>query len=107
MVNVSLLGIGADYDAWHSYAISILINHWRHDMIIESAPVIPAQENRRTTPLGALHYCVHEIRYVGLSLANKSGRMFAVSSVRNDPRNSWQASILYGCEEVCEVLNVV
>lgn len=86
MVNVSLLRVRTDRDTWHSNTIPILISNWMHDIIIESALIIPAYENHRTTPLGTFHHGVHETRHVGLSSADKSRRMFAVSPIWNDPR---------------------
>ena len=77
MVNVILLGIRTDYQTGYSDAQAILVDLWRRDMVIESSPVIPANENGRGIPVGALHYGINQSGNIGHPFPYSSRRVFA------------------------------
>ena len=54
VVDVALLGVGADHDPGHAQAEAVAVDDRRHDMVVEAAPVIPGEEDRGAVPVGAV-----------------------------------------------------
>ncbi len=106
MINIALFGIGADDQAGYPQAIAVLINHWWHNMIVESTPVVPGEENGRAVPIRSLHDGVDEAGDVGLANADEGRWMFALFPIWRHPRNCWQRAILGGRVEIAHRLDV-
>src|SRR5947207_1072153 len=47
VVDVSLLGVGADDDARDAQAVAVLVDRRGRDVVVESSPVVPAEKDRR------------------------------------------------------------
>src|SRR5438876_346135 len=45
VVDVAMLGLGADHDAWYTEAVAVRVLPRRNDVIVEAAPVVPGEEN--------------------------------------------------------------
>src|SRR5947209_16935924 len=78
----------------------------RYNMIVEAAPVIPGQENRRTAPVWPLHDGVDQPGHIGLTCAHQGRWMFAILAIGHNPGDGWQATILGRSVEVVQLLDV-
>src|SRR5581483_10071468 len=87
VINVSLLGIGADHETGYPQAVAIFVDTWRRDVIIEAAPVVPGKKDGRAAPVGALHDGVDKPGDVGLTFADQGRGMLAGAAIRHDPGN--------------------
>src|SRR3954454_6607374 len=57
---------GTDDEARHAQAVPALIDHrWLH-VIVEAAPLVPCEKDRRRAPFGPLNHGFHEPRDVRL-----------------------------------------
>ena len=54
MIDVAALGVGADHDAGHAQAVAVLVDDRGHDVVVETAPVVPRQEDRGRVPIRAV-----------------------------------------------------
>src|ERR1700694_1504471 len=55
MVDIAVLGVGADHEAGNPKPITVLIDGGRDHVVVEAAPVVPADEDRGRGPVGAVH----------------------------------------------------
>ena len=69
-------------------------------MVVEAAPVIPREEDRRGLPVGAAHDRVDERGHVRLADGHEVRWMLADAVVRHDPRHRRQRPLARGREEV-------
>lgn len=93
MVDVPRLSVGTDDEPGDSNAVPIDIYLWRVQMVVKSAPIIPRHEDSGAAPIRAGHDGINETGDVGLTRIDRTGRVFAVGHVGDDPRNLWQGSI--------------
>src|SRR5207253_6744728 len=77
MIDEARFCIGCDDHRGHSEAVTVFVNFRRHHMVVEPAPVVPAEKDRTTVPVRALHHRVNQARDVRLAGANRSWRMLA------------------------------
>ncbi len=76
MVDVSGPRIWADHQAGHPQAVAILVDVWRHDVIVEAAPIVPREKDSGVVPTRTAHYRVDQRRHIGLPIRDKRVRMF-------------------------------
>ena len=107
VVDEPFFRVRGDHDGRHPQAVAVLVHRRGHHMVIETAPVIPGQEDRGRTPVGALHGRVDDRGDVGLAAVDAGRRVVAVRAGRGDPADRGQRAGLGRGEVAAQVLDVV
>ena len=94
MIDVPPPGIGTDDYSGHTNSIPEFIDDRRPHMVVEAAPVVPGEKDRRRVSFRALHDLVDDVGDIRLSDADQRRWMFAVTEIGHHPRNGRQCSIL-------------
>ena len=71
--------------AGNANAQSILIHFGWIYVVVESAPIIPGDKDRRRFPLRRVHHRIHQPGDIIRTGSNAGGRMLAQIAVRNHP----------------------
>ena len=87
MVDVPSLGVGADEKAGDAQAVAEPVDLRRYDVVVEAAPVVPAEEDRGRVPRRPAGDRVDEARDVVLARAHGRRWVLAVGTVGHDPRH--------------------
>ena len=87
VIDEALARIRADNDSRNAQPIAKVIGSGRDDVIVETSPVVPRQENRRAAPLRRLHYGVDQMSDITLAGCDVRLGMLAGLPVRRYPRN--------------------
>ena len=113
MIHVALPGVGADDQPGNPNAQAVLIHlGWIH-VIVESAPIVPRDEDRGGVPLRGIHDRIHQAGDVVHTRGDAGGRVFAQGAVGDDPTHLRQGAVLrvgveLGCiGEAAELSRVV
>ena len=94
MVDVANAGPGADEEHRHSNAVAVaVVLRWVH-VVVEAAPVIPGQEDRRGVPVWAAHHRVDQTGDVGHPLFDLAAGVLAHAPRRHDPADRGQRPVL-------------
>ncbi len=101
MVDESAPRVRADDQPGHAQPIAVLVDRWRHDVVVPATPVIPRHEDRGRRPGSALHDAVDDLGDVRLAVAEKARCMLALPPGRHDPGHRGK---LVGGEVVVERL---
>ena len=75
----------ADQQPRHPQAVALLVHGGRCDVVVEAAPVVPGEEDRRRGPVGALHHVVDQPGDVRLPVADLRRRVLAHCYRRDHP----------------------
>ena len=100
MVDVPLLRVRADHETRHTQAVAVLVGFRRSNVVVEAAPVVPGQEDRRRAPVRPLHDRVDQTGHVVLAHADARGRVLAHRVRRRDPRDGRKRPVLRSSVEV-------
>ncbi len=106
VIDVALLRVRTDQHRRHANAVTLPVDLGRHDVVVEAAPVVPREEDRRRAPLGASHHRVDEARHVRLALRDARRRVLAHGVRRHDPRDRRQRPLLRSFVEARDRLDV-
>ena len=89
------LGPRADHHRGHPQSPAVLVDHRRQHVVVEAAPVVPREEDRRAHPLllGTFHHRVDRLRHVCLAHLDRIGRMLALVLLRHEPRDARQIAV--------------
>ena len=85
VIDVALLGVWADDEAWHSDPVAVLVDLRRGDVVVEAAPVVPGNEDRGALPVPAAHDVVDQACDPCLADMDARGWVLAVHLVRRHP----------------------
>src|SRR5260370_16097479 len=72
MIDIAGARVRTDHEAGHAEPVSLAVHRRRPDMVVETAPVVPGQKDRRGAPVGALHDRVDHPRHVVLTGADSA-----------------------------------
>src|SRR5208282_4583083 len=64
IVNVRVLSPRRDCECWNTETLTVSVNLWWSDMIIEPTIIIPSNHNRSARPIRTLHHLIYQIGYV-------------------------------------------
>ena len=82
--------VRADNEARHAQPVALRVDARRRDVVVKTAPVVPAEEDRRRRPVLAAHHRVDEARHVRLAARDERGRVLAHRLRGRDPRHCRQ-----------------
>ena len=100
MVDVAPARVGTDHQTGHPQAIALAVHSRRLDVVVEPAPVIPGQEDRRRAPVLAGHDRVDHPRGVILAGADPGRRVLRVIAGGDHPRNGRQVPTIGVAEQL-------
>ncbi len=63
-------------------------------MIVETAPIVPGEEDGPTVPIRPLHKSIHQTRDIRLTITNQSRGMLAGLPIRDNPGDGGQCPVL-------------
>src|SRR6516225_5254380 len=106
MIDVALLRIGTDYNTWYAQTVAVLVDCWRHNMVVETTPIVPCQEDSSAVPIRSFHNSINQTCHVRLAYTHQSRGMLADFPVRINPGDGWQCAIFSSSIEIVDGLDV-
>jgi hypothetical protein len=100
VVDVALLCVGADHECWDAEPVALAVDGGWFDVVVEAAPVVPAEEDRGRVPGAGAHDRVDQTGDVGLAGGDQVRRMLADLVGGHDPRHRRKRVAGEGGEEV-------
>src|SRR5215212_6711334 len=94
VVDEATPSVGRDHDRGYPQPVAVPVDDRRRDVVVEAAPVVPGEEDRRRLPVGAAHDGVDQAGHPGLALTDERGRVLADLVVRDHPRHGRQLPVL-------------
>src|SRR6266487_3969404 len=85
MVDIPFFRIWTNHYSRYAQAVTIDINMRWHNVVVETAPIVPGEENCRTIPVWPLHNRIDQIRDICLASAYKGRRMLTLLTIRRNP----------------------
>ena len=88
-------GPRADHDRRDPDPVAVEVDPRRLDVVVEPAPVVPGEEDRRLLPVGTAHRRVDDLRHVALALPDGLARLrvLADARVRHHPGHGRQRAV--------------
>src|SRR6266566_8801233 len=93
MVDISFFRVWTNHYSRYAQAVAIDIDMRWHNVIVETTPIIPGEEDCCTIPVWPLHNHIDKICDICLACAYQGRRMLTRLAIRSNPRYRRQRTI--------------